>query len=602
MTSAADFYYTVQAYEYSDISPITYSVSAAGSSSSARGGRETVDFYYSNEWVLIPSDGKQVNTRNTVQYRIRVYKRTPQQSNQLAINFLGDNEEGGVNVTVTANTTFKGTITGIKQEPESNVGGGSGTVFWFNVTSDVQTTARPIISVKVGSSTPLPFDAVNYDRKGKVPAVNFTAAATTPTRPFKLIIDAMFPGTTWAVPSPPLAGTRTSWYDYSEKPNVPDYQYNIVYDACKKQWLALKILFTQPDIRFPAAIATSWILYRFDTAGILVGSPVKQPSEKYAKQLLLKANSANCEEPVAPTPEPPEGGLTIPSTDSITYNPPAHYVSRGISHGVRVADYETAMRENKSIVIDTFKANSVFSQFVDSRNNLGRIFQSQGAAESLNVATQTKGKVPIFGFKFMYNPQSMNYSIPMNTSIDWTLSTQDPANLIAGNIAVNFTLYLNRIADMTELMPLKAAPTLHSKNYPRQLSKEEVEGILLRGTEYDLEFLYRAVNGNRDMKGNSLLTYDGESADKGYITGVPLWFVLHDNMRYYGSLQNISVDHVVFTDKMVPMLSIVSISFLRYPSGSTVDDYLKKKNKEDSTIPEVDPNASKTASTGTTTP
>jgi hypothetical protein len=601
MTSAADFYYTVQAYEYSDISPITYSVSAAGSNSTASGGRETVDFYYSNEWVLIPSDGKQVNTRNTVQYRIRVYKRTPQQGNQLAINFLGDNEEGGVNVTATANANFKGKITGIKQEPERNVGGGSGTVFWFNVTSDVQTTAKPVISVKVGSSTPLPADAVNYDRKGKVPAVNFTVAATKPTKPFKLIIDAMFPGTTWAVPSPPLAGTRTSYYDYSEKPNVPDYQYNIVYDACKKQWLALKILFTQVA-GYPAGTASSWILYRFDTAGTLVGSPVKQPSEKYAKQLLLKANSANCEEPVAPTPEPPEGGLTIPSTDSITYNPPAHYVSRGISHGIRVADYETAMRENKSIVIDTFKANSVFSQFVDSRNNLGRIFQSQGAAESMNVATQTKGKVPIFGFKFMYNPQSINYSIPMNTSIDWTLSTQDPANLIAGNIAVNFTLYLNRIADMTELMPLKAAPTLHSRNYPRQLSKEEVEGILLRGTEYDLEFLYRSVNGNRDMKGNSLLTYDGESADKGYITGVPLWFVLHDNMRYYGSLQNISVDHVVFTDKMVPMLSVVSISFLRYPSGAAVDEFLKAKNKEDAAIPEVDPNASKTASTGTTTP
>jgi hypothetical protein len=73
-------------------------------------------------------------------------------------------------------------------------------------------------------------------------------------------------------------------------------------------------------------------------------------------------------------------------------------------------------------------------------------------------------------------------------------------------------------------------------------------------------------------------------------------------MRYYGSLQNISVDHVVFTDKMVPMLSVVNISFLRYPSGATVEDYLKSKNKEDSAIPEVDPNASKTASTGTTTP
>ena len=602
MASAADYYYTIQAHEYSNISPLTSYVSAAGNSADA----DKVNDYYSSEWVLIPTDGKSVSIQNTVQYRVRVYKRTPQQNNQLAINFLGDNEEGGVEVNIfnTWKTNFKGSVTGVKQKPEINVGGGSGTVFYFNVSATEQATATPKINVYVGSSRAYEItNNINSDGKGKIPTINFTAAETKPPSPKKLIIDAMFPGTTWSVPSPPLAGTRTSYYDYSEQPNVPSYSYNIVYDACNKQWVALKIGFAVvAGSNNLAAQANSWTLYKFDIAGTLVGSPVKQPSEKYAKQLLLKANSANCTPMPQPTPEPPEGGVIIPSTDSITYNPPAHYVSRGISHGIRVADYETAMRENKSIVIDTFKANSVFSQFVDSRNNLGRIFQSQGAAESLNVATQTKGKVPIFGFKFMYNPQSINYSIPMNTSIDWTLSTQDPANLIAGNIAVNFTLYLNRIADMTELMPLKAAPTLHSRNYPRQLSKEEVEGILLRGTEYDLEFLYRSVNGNRDMKNNTLLTYNGESADKGYITGVPLWFVLHDNMRYYGSLQNISVDHVVFTDKMVPMLSIVSISFLRYPSGAAVDEFLKAKNKEDATVPEADPNASKTASTGTTTP
>ena len=412
----------------------------------------------------------------------------------------------------------------------------------------------------------------------------------------------MFPGTTWSVPQTG-AGSRVYYYDYSEVPSVPDYNYQIVWDSCNSQWVGLKIGFTPTTSgNITIGVANSWTIYRFDTGGELIGSPVKQPTAKAAQKILLEANAANCTEVATPDPGPGDGGLVIPSTDSVTYNPPAHYVSRGISHGLRINDYEKAMRDNKSIVIDTFKANNVFNQFVESRNNLGRIFQSQGASEAMNVATQTKGKKPIWGFKFMYNPTSVSYSIPMNTAIDWTLSTQDPANLIAGNIAVNFTLYINRIADMTELMPLKTNPQMYSKNYPRMLSKEEVEGILLRGTEYDLEFLYRATNGNRDMKGNSLLTYNGESADKGYITGVPLWFVLHDNMRYYGSLQNISVDHVVFTDKMVPMLSVVNISFLRYPSGAAVDEYLKAKNKEDAAANNADPNASKTASSGKTTP
>jgi hypothetical protein len=596
MPSAADYYYTIQAHEYSDISPIVYSVSAAGSSTDP----DKVNDYNSSEWVLIPSDGKSVSVRNTVQYRIRVYKKGP------PLNFLGDNEEGGVEVNIfdSWKTNFKGKVTGVKQKPEINVGGGSGTVFYFNVSSTVQATATPKINVYVGANRAYQIkDNINADGKGKIATVNFTVAAAKPTTPKKLIIDTMFPGTTWSVPAGPAAGQRQQGYDYSEQPNVPSYAYEIVYDACKTQWVGLKIGFAVvPGSNNLAAAANSWTIYRFDKAGTLIGAPVKQPSRKYAKQLLLEANVANCTEVFTPDPVGDEGGLVIPSTDSITYNPPAHYVSRGVSHGVRVADYQTASRDNKSIVIDTFKANKVFSQFVDSRSNLGRIFQSQGAAESMNVATRTKGKVPIWGFKFMYNPQSINYNVPMNTAIDWTLSTQDPANLIAGNISVNFTLYLNRIADMTELMPLKGAPQMYSKNYPRMLSKEEVEGILLRGTEYDLEFLYRAVNGNRDMKGNSLLTYNGESADKGYITGVPLWFVLHDNMRYYGSLQNISVDHVVFTDKMVPMLSVVNISFLRYPSGAAVDEYLKAKNKEDATANNADPNDSKTASTEKTTP
>ena len=587
MPSAADYYYSIQAYEYSDISPIPETTPIPKTPGY---DPDTVNAYNSSEWVLIPSDGKSVNVRNTVQYRIRVYKKTP-------FNFLGDNDEGGVEVNIfdSWKTSFKGSVSGVKQKPDTG-----GTVFIFNVSSTVATTATPKINVNVGSYAIK--DNINENGKGKIPTINFTVAVAKPTMPKRLIIDAMFPGTTWSTPN--LGITRSSpYYDYSEVPNLDNFNYQIIWDACKKQWVGLKIGFkpiTSGGITIGAA--NSWLIYRFDVVGTQIGSPVRQPTAKAAQKILLEANAANCTEVITPAPEGEDGGIVIPSTDSITYNPPAHYVSRGVSHGVRVADYQTASRDNKSIVIDTFKANKVFSQFVDSRNNLGRIFQSQGAADSMNVATRTKGKKPIWGFKFMYNPTSINYSVPMNTAIDWTLSTQDPANLIAGNISVNFTLYLNRIADMTELMPLKGAPQMYSKNYPRMLSKQEVEGILLRGTEYDLEYLYRAVNGNRDMKGNSLLTYNGESADKGYITGVPLWFVLHDNMRYYGSLQNISVDHVVFTDKMVPMLSVVNISFLRYPSGAAVDEFLKAKNKEDATANNADPSDSKTASTGKTTP
>ena len=62
------------------------------------------------------------------------------------------------------------------------------------------------------------------------------------------------------------------------------------------------------------------------------------------------------------------------------------------------------------------------------------------------------------------------------------------------------------------------------------------------------------------MSDSKLLT-----SDYGYITGMPLWIQLHDNLIYKGSLSSLSVEHVIFTENMVPTLSVVSLSFIRYP-------------------------------------
>ena len=149
MPSAADYYYSIQAYEYSDISPIAATTPIP---KTAGMDPDKVNTYASSEWVLIPSDGKSVSTRNTVQYRIRVYKRTP-------FNFLGDNEEGGVEVNIfnSWKTSFKGTVSGIKQIPESG-----GTVFYFNVSSKVAATATPKINVYVGSNNAYQIKGISF--------------------------------------------------------------------------------------------------------------------------------------------------------------------------------------------------------------------------------------------------------------------------------------------------------------------------------------------------------------------------------------------------------------------------------------------------------
>jgi hypothetical protein len=254
---------------------------------------------------------------------------------------------------------------------------------------------------------------------------------------------------------------------------------------------------------------------------------------------------------------------TIPSAD-MRWNPPPHKYSRDISLGERI--------NNRKLTANQAKVAAAFSGLPMER---GRIFQDAAGAAILNknpdkLKTVTSLTGPKqWGFRFMYNPQTISYSTASNNSVDWTLGSSDPATLLAGNSNVTFDIYINRIVDMTYLADVKLGKSGQSQQsmYTRNLDPVEIDGILNRGTEYDIEFLYRVLNG--DPLKNPLLfnpAYKGETADFGYTTGVPCWLYLNENLRYYGSVASFNVNHVMFDLHMVPMLSVVSITFSRYPA------------------------------------
>jgi len=140
-----------------------------------------------------------------------------------------------------------------------------------------------------------------------------------------------------------------------------------------------------------------------------------------------------------------------------------------------------------------------------------------------------------------------------------------------------FDLYLNRIQDLNTLKKGYKATA-----YPAGgISDTDQKGLLYRGTEYDLEWLYRVVNGSPTK--TSLLEYGGETADFGYITGTPFWLKLHKNMKYYGGLAGLSVNHVMFTKDMIPILSVVSLTFNRYPVFDTTGYVGAAQNKATNT-------------------
>lgn len=293
------------------------------------------------------------------------------------------------------------------------------------------------------------------------------------------------------------------------------------------------------------------------------------PGIKTAKQVIQK--KANC---LASTDGTGTGGTpwqnaTDPGTPAPydttepQENPPNHYYTRDIPYMKRQMAGIGVQDGGQGLAFET----------AGYTNNLGYFYQDHQSAKTQN----STGKIR---FHFNYNPTTIAYTTQSNTSIDWTLGNADPANVLGGNTAVSFTLYLNRIADMTELRKANNGP--YSANYPRQLTPKEVVGLLTRGTEYDIEFLYRIVNGNPEGAYN----YDAASnnpegllagspgsvsSDFGYVTGIPFWIKFHNNLRYKVSLNSIQVNHVLFTEDMIPMLSTVDVSVTRIPAFGEID-------------------------------
>lgn len=226
-------------------------------------------------------------------------------------------------------------------------------------------------------------------------------------------------------------------------------------------------------------------------------------------------------------------------------NPPPHKTSRTLPP-TAFPNYSTTDSTN----------NSIFTQ-LESANNRGYFYQDLDGAVTLQGKQKTKTS-SLWGFQFMYNPTTISYSNQANSSIDY-LNPDDVANQLIGSQSINFEILLNRTADVSAL---KTTAVPGTADYPRALTNEEAVNLRKRGTEYDIEFLYRCLNGD-PQKTQAMLE---ETSDYGYLAGIPVWLRFNDNVRYKGVINNISVEHVMFSENMVPMITKVSLSFLRMPT------------------------------------
>ena len=574
------------------------------------------------DWIQVHRESESTTAKkwtiekgSQLQYRIRFYLKVSGDTSTPANNgiwWLRDNIVDNVQVSSTfsaklkigkVNTdhhTFKPTTSYFGNAALKNT---NGDTFWFSVEAkqdSFQMNNPFTITADIVNDNTVGGDVSNATKhatlKGINPIIIVSKAVQTPNTP-SVLQDA-------------LTGSGAYANDKRLASSGSGGAAPRAYNRCTKKWIGLNIsaLYSKPGK--PGKVFYSFTKVTCGTNGNDISIGTKQEEEKpggtmnmagggsdgpklaAARKEIVSALVANCSDvaggstPSGPgTTDTPK--LTEPPTADLRWNPPPHLTSRGLPFGVTMESLQASLGKP----IDKSFAN--YATLLKKAER-GRIFQDSLGASILNTNPDKLKNVTAldgpkqWGFRFMYNPTSFSYSSASNNNVDWTLGASDPTILLSGNANVSVELYLNRIADMSFLKDYVNGSVENASlenAYGRMLKKEEINGILHRGTEYDIEFLYRVLNG--DPLKNPLLfdpAYDGVTSDFGYTTAVPCWMYLNENLRYYGSVASFQVNHVMFDLNMVPMLTVVGINFARYPAlwgtnkGATANSTFGKDN------------------------
>jgi hypothetical protein len=272
------------------------------------------------------------------------------------------------------------------------------------------------------------------------------------------------------------------------------------------------------------------------------------------------------------------------------WNPPPHKVMSG--------SVPTQLYDLTSGTPDVVLNPTVGVKLIEDLRSGNKAYTKGFIYSDLDQAHDSDGNPKVrgnlWGFRFLYNPSSLSIANAVNPAIDFG-NTADVGNMLIGSETMSFSIYLNRMMDVHVLKNISvgsAGPgkanladqnTFAHQYGGRTLTAIDAEQLRYRGTEYDLEFLYRVING--DPEKGPAMRY--ATSDTGFLVGSAVWVRFNDNVRYKGIINNISVVHAMFSLDMVPIVSEVSISLMRIPTPyyGTDAQISKKLNKKYKTTP-----------------
>lgn len=227
-------------------------------------------------------------------------------------------------------------------------------------------------------------------------------------------------------------------------------------------------------------------------------------------------------------------------------------------------------------------------------NTSGDITQINASGEAENLGSKYSGKGNVaggskvvvgedrkYGFQFLWNPEAIQVNVVRN--MDITPSAADSLRVVAGVFPGQETLSLNITIDRTNDFAALKHYTRYGQNwssfsrfytggYPGQAPQpfeEEIKKLMNQGTLYDLEYLFRAINGDGiiDKDGNKAQYANllkRVTANVGYLQptllGIELGPSREHNLSYVGWISNLSMNHLRFTETMIPLQTQVQIS------------------------------------------
>lgn len=172
-----------------------------------------------------------------------------------------------------------------------------------------------------------------------------------------------------------------------------------------------------------------------------------------------------------------------------------------------------------------------------------------------------------YGFQFMWNPETFSQNTAVNMSV--TPSGSDPTIALTGFAAANstmsFTLRLDRTndfacannlflanKDLSDVAGFYTTGNSDKSNFKSSASK--LSDLLAYGTEADLEYLYKTVNGTgfKNVAGRS-------TSNIGYLMPALIRIDL-GQQKFVGVVSSVGVNHLAFTRDMVPIRTDVDIT------------------------------------------